>query len=123
MQLFTCLLLSLCAQEEVHVTPGGKTLAQVRDDVRGKNATVILHGGTYFLSETLVFMPEDSGVTYMAAPGEKVVVSGGRLITSWKKADCGLWTAQDPDGFRFNQLFIDGRRRTRARTPNQGAFF
>jgi hypothetical protein len=127
MNLIAALLLSLCPQNdpaaEVHVSPGGKTLPQVRDAVRGKTATVILHGGTYFLPETLVFKAEDSGVTWTAAPGEKVIVSGGRLITGWTKTDGGLWTAQIPEGFRFNQLFIDGKRRTRARTPNEGAFF
>lgn len=98
-------------------------LAKIRDAVRGRRATVVLRGGIYFLPETLAFKAEDSDTTYQAATGETVVVSGGRLITGWKKADNGLWTAQVPDGLRFNQLFIDGSRRTRARTPNAGAFY
>jgi parallel beta-helix repeat protein len=98
-------------------------LAKVRDSVRGKNATVTLKGGTYFLPDTLVFKAEDSDTLYKAAPGETVVISGGKPITGWKKAEGGLWTAQIPEGFRFNQLFIDGKRRTRARTPNEGAFY
>ncbi|HZE96323.1 MAG TPA: right-handed parallel beta-helix repeat-containing protein [Planctomycetota bacterium] len=43
-------------------------------------------------------------------------------MTGWKKGD-GVWTAQAPDGLRFNQLFIDGKRRVRARTPNAGEFY
>jgi len=126
-------LLSLCLQAaagDVFVAPDGKdsnpgtkdapfaTIARARD---AKPVTVILRGGTYFLPETLVVKPEDSGVTYAAAPGEKVVLSGGRRIAGWKKTDAGLWTAQTE--LRFNQLFIDGKRRTRARTPNEGEFF
>src|SRR5689334_2171654 len=85
-----------------------------------KPATVVLRGGTYFLPETLVFKAEDSDVTYAAAANEKVVVSGGRRITGWK-VEGELWTVKTD--LRFNQLFIDGKRRTRARTPNEGSFF
>src|SRR5258708_24527368 len=105
------LLLSLSLQnDQIHVSPSGNdtnagtkdapfaTLTKAREAVRPlagtKPVTVVLHGGTYLLSETLVFKPEDSGVTWTAAPGEKVVVSAGRAVTAWKKAEGGLWTAQ-----------------------------
>ncbi|MBI3854538.1 MAG: right-handed parallel beta-helix repeat-containing protein [Planctomycetes bacterium] len=131
------LLLSLSLQNDpdAYVSPAGKdtnpgtkeapfaTIARARDAVRTKAVTVHLRAGTYFLPETLVFKPEDSGVTYAADPGATVVVSGGRRIEGWKKAEGGLWTAQIPEGWRFNQLFIDGKRRTRARTPNEGEYF
>jgi len=107
------LLLSLSLQND---------LQAARDAARTqpKPATVVLRGGTYFLPETLVFKAEDSDVTYTAAPNEKVVVSGGRRLTGWK-VEGGLWTVKTE--LRFNQLFIDGKRRTRARTPNEGQFF
>jgi hypothetical protein len=133
-------LLFLCLQAdpgELHVSPSGKdtdpgtreaplaTLARARDAARRPTGagprTVVLRGGTYFLPEPLVFKAEDSGVTYAAAPGENVVVSGGRRISGWTKADGGHWTARTD--LRFNQLFVDGKRRTRARTPNPGEFF
>ena len=117
------ILLSLFLQNEAVPVSPADDIAKARDVVRGKKLTVLLRGGTYFLPETLVFKPEDSDTTYKAAPGETVVLSGGRLITGWKKAPNGLWTAQVPDGHRFNQLFIDGKRRTRARSPNAGAFY
>src|SRR5579859_4135410 len=127
MTIFLPLVLSLSLQsQEIHVSPGAageNPIARARDAARGKKATVVLGGGTYFLPETLVLGPEDSGTTYRAAPGETVVLSGGRPISNWKKSDDGLLIAQVPEGLRFNQLFIDGKRRTRARTPNAGAFF
>ena len=111
-------------------------------DIREKDGgiktpvTVMLRGGSYCQEKTLVFTPEDSGtkdcpVTYQAYPGERPVVSGGRLIAGWKKpstVDSRLWTAEVPwaageDGIKFNQLFINGERRIRARTPNKGEFF
>ena len=110
------------------------TLARARDAVRKRIAggltgdvTVLIRGGTYELPETLTFGPEDSGtdehaVTYAAYPGEDVLVSGGRRISGWKQGDGGMWTAKVSgvkQGQRyFRHLFVNGRRATRARTPN-----
>ncbi|MBI2303034.1 MAG: right-handed parallel beta-helix repeat-containing protein, partial [Armatimonadetes bacterium] len=88
---------------------------------------VLLRGGVYPLGETLVFGPEDSGregnpVTWAAYPGEKPILSGGRSITGWRKEADGSWSVTLPDAAQhgFNQLFVNGARRTRARQPNTG---
>jgi len=84
--------------------------------------------GTYRMSQTVVFTAEDSGslrapVVYRARPGAKAVLSGGRVITRWKKDPSGkYWTAAVPgvkDGaWYFRQLFVDDRRAVCARRPN-----
>jgi len=69
------------------------TLSRARDAIRGTKSegqpgaplVVMVRGGTYYLDETLVFGPQDSGtedcpVTYMAYPGEEPVICGGREI-------------------------------------------
>jgi hypothetical protein len=110
------------------------TLARARDAVRKKAASgltsdvlVLIRGGIYQQSETITFGPEDSGtdkvsITYAASPGEKVILSGGRQITGWKKGRSAIWTAEVPDaksgGWYFRQLFVNGKRAVRARTPN-----
>lgn len=104
------------------------TIARARDAVRALRIqnppTVVVRGGVYRLAETLTFGPEDSGVVYTAAPGERPVFSGGRVITGWKKGEGKLWTAQVPEvaagKWYFHQLFVNGQRATRARTPNEG---
>ncbi len=88
-------------------------------------ATVVIADGTYRLGEPLVFGPEDSQVTYAAAEGAKPVVSGGVVIGGWRKQG-NVWAAEVP-GVRegklyFHQLFVNGQRRVRARTPNAGFF-
>jgi parallel beta-helix repeat protein len=120
------------------------TLVHARDVIRSmqsgkrKPITVYVRGGVYPLSAPLVFLPEDSGtakcpITYAAYPGEKVILSGGRTITGWKKGAEGapgsggeLWTAQVPgvkEGeWYFHQLFVNGQRRQRARSPNTGFY-
>ena len=59
-----------------------------RKDLR-EPVEVQIRGGTYALSEPLVFSPEDSGtsgcpVIYRAYEDEKPVISGGRRITGWQ---------------------------------------
>lgn len=110
------------------------TLIRARDAIRKRIAAgltrdvlVLICGGTYYQSETLAFGPGDSGttahsITYAAYPGEKVILSGGREITGWKKGADKVWTAQLPEvkagKWYFRQIFVDGKRATRARTPN-----
>jgi hypothetical protein len=110
------------------VSPDGpvKTLAQARDKIRELRRagdkgpmSVVVRGGTYFLDEPLVLTPEDSGVTYTAAPGERAIISGGKRITGWKR-EKGPWTATAD--YDFHQLFVGGRRAIRARVPNKGYF-
>ncbi|MFH0983714.1 MAG: right-handed parallel beta-helix repeat-containing protein [Planctomycetota bacterium] len=121
-------------------SPGTKdkpfaTLERARDAVRtlkkDKPITVFVRGGTYYLKQPLLFGPEDSGtekfsITYAAAPGEKPVLSGGRRITGWKKGENNLWTVELPEvkagKWYFRQLFVNGRRAVRARSPNDGFF-
>jgi len=118
-----------CAQEIV-VSPGGpiKTLVEARDAARvergsGKTGsiTITVRAGTYYLPETLVLGPEDSDTVWQAPHGEHPVISGGRVLFGWAKGAGGVWSASAP-GDAFNQLFVDGRRATRARAPNYGFF-
>lgn len=126
--------------------PGAKekpfaTLQRARDEIRRlKSAgplppggcTVRLRGGVYRLEKALEFLPEDSGtaaapITYAAADGEKPILSGGRAIGGWRPGSGSLWQTIVPGvkegGWYFHQLFVDGQRRTRARTPNQGYLY
>jgi hypothetical protein len=51
---------------------------------------VIIRGGTYMLSESLLFLPEDSrteqgAIIYATAPGEEVFLKGSRHIEDKSK--------------------------------------
>ncbi|TWU25413.1 hypothetical protein Pla52o_17140 [Novipirellula galeiformis] len=99
--------------------------------------TVEIRAGHYTLDQTIVFTPEDSGhsaanpVRYLGEADGEVVLSGGRAIREWKPdADHpGLWKTRiiarpgdDHGDWRFEQLWVNGRRGVRARTPNDGDF-
>jgi len=93
---------------------------------------VLVAGGRYTLAEPLAFTPEDSGtaacpIVYQAARGTRPVFSGGRRIAGWKPGNDGTWTAHVPNvaagKWYFGQLWVNGRRAVRARTPNKGYLY
>lgn len=109
------------------------TLDGARKAVRKAGITeavrVIFASGRYELKSPVVFEPEDSGiknapVVYTAAKGAKPVFSGGRRITGFKLRSDGLWEANIPSvgqgKWYFEQLWVNGKRAVRARTPNSG---
>ena len=96
-------------------------------DSQQQPAIVYVRRGSYFLSEPLVLKTEDSGLTLAAYPGETPTLSGGRLIAGWKEVAVNgrrLWAADVPEArqgqWYFRELWINGRRATRARYPNRG---
>ena len=124
------------AQPNGSLTDGPKASLQgARDAVRTKLAqsgykwptTVLIASGTYPMTNALELGLSDSAsatnpVVYQAAAGALPVFAGGRRISGWTPATNGLWTAMVPgagsDTNYFEQLFVDGRRATRARSPN-----
>ncbi len=116
------------------------TLAKARDAVRAmktakpiaRPVTVMVRGGTYYLNETLVFEPRDSGtkecpVSYVAYPGEKPVLSGGKVIGSPWTAYRGKIMVCQVDAVKqgkwyFRQLAVNGKRQPRSRLPSEGEY-
>jgi len=103
------------------------TAARARDlarGVEGEPITVYLTGGTHYLSEPLVFTADDSGtaaaaVVYTSTPGEEAILSGGRrLQLAWEPYRDAVVRAKVPNGFTFDQLFVDGKRQHMARWPD-----
>jgi hypothetical protein len=110
-----------------------KTVARARDVVRGMTAnmtadiTVYLRGGTYPQTSTLTFGNADSGkngfyVKYMAYQSERPIITGGRPITGWtmSSAGNGIYSATGVTT-PFRQLYVNGVKAIRARSPNLGA--
>ena len=118
---FSLLLAWTAAAAEIHVHPDGpiRTLAEASREARNQKANVIVHAGTYYLPETLVFTSEDSGTEYRAAEGEKVVISGARLLElTWEPYQDGIMQAKTQAGVVFDQLFVNGQLQHMARYPN-----
>ena len=75
--LFFMVITQEARADEIHVRPDGPmhTLAEAQRVARKTKAPVIIHAGTYYLPETLVFTEEDAGTEYRAADGDTVVIS------------------------------------------------
>jgi len=89
---------------------------------------VIVAEGRYTLREPLVLEPQDSGtpetpVSFEAAAGDRPVFSGGRVVRGFERGPNGLWRVRIPEvaagQWTFEQLWVDGQRATRARSPNR----
>lgn len=137
------------AATEIHVAPSGNdanpgTVAQpvatpqgaqvrVRSLIQAglsDSVEVIFATGVYVMAAPLELRPEDSGtaafrVTWKAATGAEVTLSGGKQITSaWSKGEGGIWHTDltgiglRADQWNFRQLFVNGDRAVRARYPN-----
>lgn len=106
-------------------------MAAARDAARSfagkEKVTVHVGDGTYYLPETLVLAPQDSGtanlpVVYHAVNEGKAVISGGRrLELTWQPGENGIFKAATPAGLTIDQLFINGRGQRMARYPDHDA--
>ena len=83
--------------------------------------TIRIGDGVYYLSDTLVLTPEDSNTTWEAAPGARPLISGGRLISGWKKGRVPAGRPMPRDRSSGSCSSAAGAR-TRARTPNFGFY-
>ncbi|MCX7048562.1 MAG: right-handed parallel beta-helix repeat-containing protein, partial [Candidatus Sumerlaeota bacterium] len=141
--LLFCVSAAALMAAEIHVSPTGadpnpgtkeqplqtfaaaqKAARAIKKKSANESVTVLFHAGTYYLPETIVFTPEDSGtdkapVIYAAAPGEQAVISGGMKVDlKWDTHRDGIMKAQVPAGFSSDQLFVNGERQHMARYPN-----
>lgn len=105
-----------------------EAVRQLKVKAPGEAVTLELAGGRYELGETLRLTPADSGLTLRARTGEAVTLSGGRRLVGWQRDATrpDLWSVTLPEvragQWYFHQLFVNGERTQRARTPNTGYF-
>jgi hypothetical protein len=94
--------------------------------------TVILAGGVYFLEKSIELTVEDSGseatpIIYQSDRTNPAILSGGKKIVGWQPETFNgktVWTVIIPEvrssKWYFEQLWVNGTRRHRARYPSQG---
>jgi hypothetical protein len=104
-------------------------------------AEIVLRGGVYRLTDTVVFRPEDGGTALAptrvrAADGEEPTLSGGLVLGGWRQVEDlpermpsaargRIWAADVPRfqgrPLEFRQLWINGQKAVRARRPDGDA--
>lgn len=111
---------------------GAKTLIrQLKANGLKTDFRIVVAKGTYFMTEPLVLSPEDSGTE--AAPftittelDARPVFIGGIPVRNWEKVSDKLWKARIQEvgkyGLYFEQLYVNGKFATRAKSPNKGFY-
>ena len=105
------------------------TLAAAVEATRKMGASpkrIVLAGGVYFVSRTVVLDARDSGLTIEGQAGAGVELNGGRLIKGWRPDGDHFWSAELPEvksgTWDFRLLVVDGGLRARSRLPAKGRF-
>ena len=137
--------------QKIYVSPAGAdinpgtadkpllTLNAARDKARELRKTmkhnepieIVAAGGEYLMMQPLFLTTDDSGtpaspLEFKAETGTKAIFRGGISISGFEKVNDKLWKAFIPqvewyDSY-FEQLYVNGRRAIRAKSPNDGFF-
>ncbi|HUS36515.1 MAG TPA: right-handed parallel beta-helix repeat-containing protein, partial [Verrucomicrobiae bacterium] len=128
--LLSCLAIGA---SEVTVTVGPRgdanSIEEGLDKLRAKrkegDSARLLISGTQYLTKPIALTEKDSNTT-IEGLDKGATLSGGRVLKGFKKGQGNLWELEIPDvkesKWYFRQLFVNGQRRQRARTPNSGYF-
>jgi hypothetical protein len=87
----------------------------------------IVVSGNVSLTETLMLtsktLPKNAASLTIRGQGPNATLSGGQKISGWYR-EGKLWKTKIPEvadgNWKFRELFVNGVRRPRARTPNEG---
>jgi hypothetical protein len=113
--------------------PSAKDMARkIRAGNPQQPVEIIALEGEYLMLQPLVLDQTDAGTdvsptVFKAEEGAKVIFRGGVQITGFEKVNDNLWRAFVPqvayyDSY-FEQLYVNGRRATRAKSPNSGFYY
>ncbi|TBD34720.1 right-handed parallel beta-helix repeat-containing protein [Rhizobium ruizarguesonis] len=101
------------------------SIERARDAAREKGGTntIALGKGDYYLTQPIVFDTRDRGLILTARCNEAPILHGGLRVGSWAQQADGRWTAplKLPPDEGVGDLFVNGKRQTRARYPNAPA--
>jgi len=85
------------------------------------DVTIELGKGNYFVPKPIEIKDKlpCKSLTIKAKKDEKVTLHGGVKIKNWKKHEGQIYVAE-VNGAPFRQLYVNGKRAIRSRTPNKG---
>lgn len=105
------------------------SLTGARDFIRELNTrdTVLVKigPGDYYMTSPLELSLQDASPVIFKGIGANVTFYGGVPVTNWEKVNDTLWRASisgKKGVSTFEQFYVNGKRATRARTPNKGFF-
>lgn len=141
MNKFTLVLLTFfagCSSSNHIITVNNEpshSLVNAREKVKSyflantvvKPVVVEIEAGQYFLEKPIKFDHSHSGtkefpITYKVLDPENTLFSAGKKLPKFEIGENGLWKCKVSSDWQFEQLFVNGKRAIRARTPNNSFF-
>ena len=86
---------------------------------KDKVLEVCVADGEYAITEPIALVSGDSALSFTAENTGKATVTGGKKLPPFQKDSSGVWKIPLREKIHFEQLWVNGRRATRARTPNK----
>ena len=83
-------------------------------------AVIQLLPGEYWLTQPLTLDAQDGNTTWIAMNPDRTLISGGQPINHFTADATGVWHATTR--LHFDQLYVNGRRAQRARSPAKGFY-
>ena len=115
------------------LSAASKKAREYRENVNpGQPIEIIALEGEYLMLQPLILTSDDSGtedypLILKSEKGSKAVFRGGIKLEGFEKINDQLWRVFVPQvafyNSYFEQLYVNGRRAIRARTPNEGFYF
>jgi hypothetical protein len=117
-----------------------KSLIGARNKIRELKATNIytdtirvnITPGLYHMQAVFELQPADGGspeapVVYEGIEAVKTIFSGGIKLDGFTETESGIWSVYVPEvtywNWTFDQLYVNGNRAVRARSPNTGYYY
>ncbi|MEX2567588.1 MAG: right-handed parallel beta-helix repeat-containing protein [Cyclobacteriaceae bacterium] len=139
--VFAFPLNTVAEKEIIYLAPNGQdsnpgtmdkplaSLTGARDLIRKLPArdTVYVNilSGDYFMKAPLELTSQDDKAIIFEGIGDNVTFYGAVPVTNWEKVNDRLWRASisgTKGNLTFEQFYVNGKRASRARTPNRGFF-
>ena len=125
-----CCILGSSAQTRVNVNTTDQLFSAIEQarKTAGKDTLFInLQPGTYILEQPIMLTEADTRpIVFEGDADHKPLISAGKHIGGWTLTSEGWWQCRVPEtaqyGWRFEQFYVNGRRATRARTPDTGFY-
>lgn len=118
---------SNCGTQEAPVRSLQRALNIAVSTVLSDTAYIEVAAGDYFMENgCCITTPTTRPIVVRATGKEKARFIGGKRITEWKQINNSLFCAYIPEtvwgDYMFEQFFVNERRATLARTPNEGFY-
>jgi len=128
--ILLCSSLFCFAQQKISVSTPDQLYAAIekaRESTSQDTLFIRIASGTYLLERPILLTEKDSRpIVFEGEGAEKTIISAGRPIKGWELTPEGWWKCHVPEaaqyGWRFEQLYVNGRRAIRARTPDKGFY-